>query len=133
MNTSLLLIAVAVGAIVVVMLSRSPQARAEARPQAAELRTLYDQGALFVDVRTRGEWQDGHLDKALLLPLQDLESGKLQGLPPAANPTPIVIYCRSGARAGRAAEHLRGLGYSEVIAMSGGYSDLRAAGFPVVE
>ncbi len=42
------------------------------------------------------------------------------------------MYCASGRRA-RAAEQLRQLGYQLVTAMTGGYADLKAAGYPVVE
>ena len=46
---------------------------------------------------------------------------------------PIVLYCKSGRRAQSAAEQLRQLGYRDVTAMTGGYADLKAAGYPVAE
>jgi rhodanese-related sulfurtransferase len=46
---------------------------------------------------------------------------------------PFVLDCGTGRRAQSAAEQLRQLGYSHVTAMTGGYADLKAAGYPVVE
>lgn len=100
------------------------------RPDAAEVKPLYEQGAVFVDVRTPSEWNDGHLSRALHLPLDQLNE-RATTLLPDRN-TPIVIYCRSGRRSDIAASTLRSLGYSQVVAMRGGLSDLARAGYPVM-
>jgi phage shock protein E len=46
---------------------------------------------------------------------------------------PVVLYCASGKRAQSAADVLHQLGYTHVEAITGGYKDLKAAGYPVVE
>lgn len=99
------------------------------RPDAVQVRALQQSGALFVDVRTAEEWAAGHLKMALHLPLHQV-GDKAASLLPDKNKA-IVTYCRSGARAQKAAEILRGLGYAKVTAMTGGYDDLKAAGYPV--
>jgi len=66
--------------------------------------------ALFIDVRSEGEYAAGHLQGALNLPLSriDAEIGRhvrdLQA--------PLVLYCRSGARSGRACSILGAMGYA---------------------
>ncbi len=101
------------------------------RPDAAQARHLYDAGTQFVDVRTGAEWSAGHLKNALHLPV-DLVDARAAALLPHKD-TPLVLYCGSGVRAQRAAQELRQLGYTHVTAMTGGYQDLKAAGYPIVD
>jgi len=101
------------------------------RPTAAQARTAYDTGTQFVDVRTDAEWTDGHLKTALHLPLDQVESQASSVLPDKT--APLMLYCASGKRAQAAADELHQLGYTHVVAMTGGYKDLKAAGYPVVE
>jgi len=99
------------------------------RPSAAEVRSDYDAGVLFVDVRTDAEWSGGHLRSALHLPVAAVGTTAAALLPDKDRP--IVTYCQAGSRAQKAAESLRALGYTRVTAMAGGFDDLEAAGFPV--
>jgi phage shock protein E len=101
----------------------------ETRTDAAQAGALLQAGALFVDVRTDEEWADGHLKAALHLPVGQVGDKAASVLPDKARH--VVTYCRSGARAQKAAEILRGLGYTRVTVMTGGYEDLKAAGYPV--
>lgn len=102
-----------------------------ARPTAATARTSYDAGTQFVDVRTDAEWADGHVKNALHLPLDEVDARAAAVLPDKS--APVLLYCGSGKRAQSAAEMLHALGYTHVVAMTGGYKDLKAAGYPVVE
>lgn len=72
-----------------------------------EAHALVAAGATLVDVRTPAEWQDGHLDGAVLIPVQELE----QRLQEIARDRPVVVYCASGTRSARAAATLRAAGY----------------------
>ena len=101
------------------------------RPDAAQVREGYDAGATFVDVRTDAEWSQGHLARAVHLPVADVDGGAAAALP--KKDQPIVLYCRTGGRAETAAESLRQQGYTRVTAMIGGYADLKAAGYPVLD
>ena len=76
-----------------------------------EARRLVQAGGRLVDVRTPGEFASGHIDGAVNIPLQELEQrlGELKPLD-----SPIVLYCRSGNRSGRASRLLKGAGYSAV-------------------
>jgi phage shock protein E len=101
------------------------------RPSAAEARAAYDSGAVFVDVRTEAEWSAGHVANARHLPVDEVAADAATVLPQKNEP--VVLYCKSGRRAQSAAEQLRQLGYQHVTAITGGYAELKAAGYPVVE
>jgi len=86
-------------------------------------------GAVFVDVRTEAEFASGHLDGAMNVPLDRIDSlpSRVSG-----KSAEIVVYCRSGARAGKAKVRLTEMGYSNVT-NGGGLSDVeKATGKPVV-
>lgn len=69
----------------------------------ADLKGLLEQGAVLLDVRTPGEFAQGHAKGAKNIPLQSLQQQidklKKQG-------KPVVAYCRSGNRSGMAANLL---------------------------
>lgn len=98
-------------------------------PTAAEVRDDYESGAAFVDVRTNDEWNAGHVRGALHLPVDSIGTAAAGALPDKSRK--IVTYCKSGKRAERAAQALRAAGYGNVVSITGGYEDLKAAGFPV--
>jgi len=81
-------------------------------------------GALLVDVRTRAEFDAGHLEGAILIPHEEIavRSAELGG----DKARSIVVYCRSGHRSGKAARALADLGYVNVI-NGGGYEGLKQA------
>jgi len=98
------------------------------RLNAADAALLVGEGAVLLDVRTEEEWQEGHIACARLVPVQSLVATS-PGLP-ADKDAAIVIYCASGARSLLAERKLRELGYTRVVAMEGGFEDLKAAGMP---
>ena len=77
-------------------------------------RHLLNEGALLVDVRGPDEFDRDHLEGALNLPLEEIQScaGKLRG-------RTVLLYCRSGGRSQLAAKQLRKLGFSEVYDLGG--------------
>jgi phage shock protein E len=94
--------------------------------------------AVIVDVREKGEWDQGHLDGALLVPLSWLkaESKKEAFKDEAAEKLPekkvLYLHCRSGGRVLPAAGILKKLGY-DVRPLKWGFDDLKDAGFPVAK
>lgn len=74
---------------------------------------------LLVDVRERDEWDQGHMDNAVLLPLSELraETADLSVLPQDKN---LLLYCQRGRRSITAGEILQAQGYN-VVSMNGGY------------
>lgn len=100
-----------------------PQAVAERLPGDLE------GDLILLDVRTPQEWEeDGHIEGATLIPLQELEARAGSELPQDAE---IVVYCRTGNRSAQAAEYLVSAGYADVSNM-GGIRDWVAAGEDVV-
>jgi rhodanese-related sulfurtransferase len=87
--------------------------------------------AILIDVREPSEWRDGVVKGALLLPLSDLQGDRQQWKPVlAANADKeLILYCRSGNRAGIAARLLAGEKFK--TANAGGFSAWKSAGQPV--
>ena len=77
----------------------------------ADARRLVASGALLVDVRTFEEFTSGHLPGAVNIPVQELDR-RLGELGPKDRP--IVLYCRSGNRSGRAARMLERAGFATI-------------------
>lgn len=71
---------------------------------------------MLVDVRTPDEYSDGHIRGSINIPLQRISEAEAE-LPDKS--APIFIYCRSGARSGRAAAVLGGMGYKNVRNIGG--------------
>lgn len=87
------------------------------------------QDALVLDVRDTGEFEAGHITNAKHLPERQLgerlkELEKFKG-------RPIVVTCRSGARAGAAVDLLRKNGFAAAVTLRGGLGAWREAGMPV--
>lgn len=76
--------------------------------------------ASIVDVRTPGEYSDGHYPGAINIPLNELPQ-RLDEFKQLK--MPIVAYCRSGARSGIAVSLLKQKGINEVY-NGGGLFDL---------
>ncbi len=84
---------------------------------------------LFLDVRTREEYADAHVDGSVLIPLQELE-GRLNEVPKNKR---VYVYCRSGKRSVAAAAILVKAGFSNIENVEGGINAWRDAGYPVVK
>jgi phage shock protein E len=69
-------------------------------------------GARIVDVRSKGEYQTGHFPGAINLPVDQL-SRRISEL--GEKGAPIVVYCRSGHRAGLARQMLEAGGFTNVV------------------
>lgn len=79
--------------------------------------------AVLIDNRTPGEYAQGHVEGATLIPFDGIEAGimKLN----LDKDTPIYLYCGSGRRSGIAKERLEHQGYSRVTNL-GGMEDAQA-------
>lgn len=69
--------------------------------------------AVVIDVRTQEEYDAGHIKSATLIPYDQI-SQKIGELDLNKDQT-IVVYCRSGNRAGKAKDTLQSMGYDNVI------------------
>ncbi len=86
---------------------------------------------LLLDVRTQAEFDGelGHLDNALLIPVQELEQ-RLSELDTFKDKK-IIAYCRTGNRSGKAMTFLNKKGFT-VVNMLGGMVEWNEKNFPVV-
>ena len=76
-----------------------------------------DDGHILLDVRTKEEYDAGHIPGAVLLSNEDIQGTRPEILKDLDQP--ILIYCRSGHRAGLAADKLSKLGYRKVYNFGG--------------
>jgi rhodanese-related sulfurtransferase len=114
----------------------SPLALAEHTPDSLEkVRAHLEQKkAVLIDVREPGEWKQGHLAEAQLVPLSDIrrlaKDANLRTRYEPQLPKDLIIYCHcaSGVRVISAAHFLQQLGY-DIRPLAAGYADLVEAGF----
>ena len=89
--------------------------------EAAEMVAKEKNNADFIilDVRTPGEYEDGHLPNARLIDIKsDRFSEKIDKLD--RNKT-YLVYCRSGKRSKMAQEKMKAMGFKNVLNMLGGF------------
>lgn len=76
-----------------------------------EYAELVKQGAIILDVRTKGEYAGGHIKGSINIPVDRLNSNLHQ----LKNKTmPIITCCASGMRSASAKNTLKSLGYTQV-------------------
>ena len=85
--------------------------------------------AVVLDVRTEGEFAQGHLKNAININWNDPTfDGKINNIP---KNTPIFVYCLSGSRSMSAANFMRNNGYTHVYELMGGIMKWSAANLPL--
>lgn len=89
--------------------------KANAEPNN-KVETLLKQNALVVDVRTVEEFNSEHYPKAKHIPLNEIEN-RISEFGDKAKP--IILYCRSGNRSGKAKLILEQAGFTNVINAGG--------------
>ena len=72
---------------------------------------------VLLDVRTQSEYNDGHIQDAINIPHDQLL--KEPQLVSAYKDSQMVVFCRSGVRAGKVIEMLEGLGFKKIIDIDG--------------
>jgi len=84
------------------------------------LQEVISGGAVILDVRTKGEFQSGHLRNSINIPVDKLE-GNLKKLD---KNKPIITCCASGARSASARRILLSNGFEQVY-NGGSWSSLK--------
>jgi rhodanese-related sulfurtransferase len=120
----------AAGAVVAYFILK-PKAPKGANLDPAEVRQWIadKKGLQIVDVRSPSEYQGGHLEGSVLIPLGQLES-RLGELDPQR---PLIVYCRSGMRSAQALNLLMKKGYPQAKHLGGGIVAWKAAGQKVIQ
>jgi len=86
-----------------------------------ELQTLMNSETkpLLIDVRSEDEYAEGHIAGAINIPYKELEQRLLELS--GVKDRQIILYCRSGRRAGIAKETLQQNGFTQLDHLSGDY------------
>ncbi|CDN36970.1 MBL fold metallo-hydrolase [Bacillus thuringiensis] len=79
-----------------------------------------------IDVRSKKEWEEGHLNDAIHITLGNLFE-QLDYIP---KDFPIVLQCRTGLRSAIAASILQRAGIKEVVNLKGGFLAWKEEGLP---
>jgi phage shock protein E len=88
---------------------------------AVDYKELVKQGAVILDVRTKGEFSSGHIKGSINIPVNQL-TGNLSQLKDRAKP--IITCCASGMRSASAKSILKSSGYTNVH-NGGGWGSLQ--------
>ncbi len=75
-----------------------------------DLQEVISNGALILDVRTKGEFQSGHLQKSINIPVDNL----LQNIKKLDKNKAIITCCASGMRSASAMRILKSNGFEQV-------------------
>ena len=86
---------------------------------AADAKARMDSGDTIVilDVRTKEEYDAGHIAGAILVPNETIVDKQPELLPDLD--AEILVYCRSGNRSAQAAKKLIAIGYTNVVDFGG--------------
>jgi phage shock protein E len=74
------------------------------------LQEVISSGAVILDVRTKGEFQSGHLRNSINIPIDNLP----QNLKKLNKNKPIITCCASGSRSAAARRLLKSNGFEQV-------------------
>lgn len=72
---------------------------------------------IILDVRTREEFDNGHIKGAINIPNEEIGDWEIEELPNKNQP--ILVYCRSGRRSISSAIKLSLLGYTNILEFGG--------------
>lgn len=106
---------------------QAPAAKAQESKVTAEYHKITQEQAkermtknpkvIILDVRTPQEYKDGHIDKAINVPNEDINTTPPKELPDKN--AEILIYCRSGHRSKQASDKLVKMGYTNIYDFGG--------------
>ncbi|NFN94583.1 pyridine nucleotide-disulfide oxidoreductase [Clostridium botulinum] len=85
-----------------------------------KVRELVENNAVIIDVRERGEYENGHIKNSKNIPLSELRE-RVNEIPKDA---PIYLHCRTGQRSYNATLALQNLGYTNVYNITGSFLGL---------
>jgi rhodanese-related sulfurtransferase len=97
--------------------------------EAAEL--LQNLSPLLLDVRTRAEFSNGHIENAILIPVQELQ--KRVGELSEYKHSDILIYCATGNRSTVASKILVDNGFKRIVNMRFGIYQWAKYQYPIMK
>ncbi len=98
-------------------------------PQNFEKKLKESKEPILVDVRTSGEYAQGHLANAVLI---DIYSDDFKSRVAKLDKSkPVFVYCKAGSRSRSAADVFQDLGFREIYDLSGGINAWQSANKPI--
>lgn len=86
---------------------------------------------VLIDVRTRGEFEQGHLQGALLFDIYKKDFvDRVKTLDPGKK---YIVYCKTGSRSYHASRYMAQMGFQYVCNLKGGIIQLQQVGVPFVK
>lgn len=76
----------------------------------------------IIDVRSRREFSEGHINGAINIPLPELNKNINRYV--ASKNKNILVYCQKGSRSKRAVQILDDMGYTNVFNLKGGIESI---------
>ncbi len=107
--------------------SRSSAARGVSPMELTRL--VNHEQAVVIDVRSADEFDAGHITKSKNIPLDEIQT-KAKQLEKFKK-RPLVIVCKSGNRAGKAASQLRKLEFDKLFNLTGGLVEWQKDNLPL--
>lgn len=96
----------------------------------SEGKQMIDSGDIFIlDVRTKEEYDTGHIKGSILIPLQEIEK-RYNEIP---RDRKILVYCKTGHRSTQASEILVKNGFKQIYNMKGGITEWTKAGYEIIK
>ena len=86
-------------------------------PEEAKDNLDEDSEIILLDVRTLSEYESGHIEDAVLLPLDQVNEKASEVIPDLEKI--YYVYCRSGNRSATAAQLLVDMGYENIYDLGG--------------
>jgi rhodanese-related sulfurtransferase len=91
---------------------------------------ITETGIITLDVRTPGEFNEGHIEGSKLI---DFQSGNFESeIATLDISKTYAVYCRSGSRSGQAVKIMSDAGFTNLYNLDGGVIDWANAGLPLV-
>ena len=80
----------------------------------AKMKNMLDEekDVVLIDVRTKAEYEQQHLSKAINIPNENIKD--IKNYEEITKDTKIIVYCKSGSRSSNSANELINMGYKNV-------------------
>lgn len=86
----------------------------------------------LIDVRTRAEFREVHVEFARNVPLDQLDADSIMKARNGSSGEPLYVVCQAGGRSQKACEAFQKKGYTNVVNVEGGTQACATSGLPLV-
>ncbi len=94
-----------------------------------KLRQLQEDGVQVVDIRTKKEFDNGHIPGVMHIDF--MSSDFMNRMNEFSVSEPIIIHCASGGRSKKASDMLQKAGFELIYDYSGGFADWKSKGLKI--